>query len=144
MTLLKPEQIPTVGLDFMNHDHAAAAEQINTLYRLLRQARAGDKASEQQIEPLLTDMYAHSQSHFAREEAEMIRAGFPAYSCHKDEHERVLEELTQVLLQWQKDQHIERLEDYLNTTLCDWLINHISTMDTVTAMFVGRYNHSVA
>lgn len=144
MTLLKREQIPTVGLDFMNHDHQAAAEQINQLDQLIRQTRQGDKESQQQIEPLLKEIYTHSEHHFAHEEAEMVRVNFPAYECHKGEHERVLEELNQVLLQWQNNQDIEQLDDFLNTTLCHWLINHISTMDSVTAMFVGRYDHAVA
>ncbi|MBR9868852.1 MAG: hemerythrin family protein [Oceanospirillales bacterium] len=144
MTLLKREQIPVVGLDFMNHDHAAAAEQINQLDQLIQQTHKGDRESQQQIEPLLKEIYAHSKNHFAHEEAEMVRVNFPAYECHKGEHERVLEELAQILLQWQKNQNTDLLDDFLKTTLCHWLVNHISTMDNVTAMFVGRYDHSVA
>ncbi|WP_299198091.1 hemerythrin family protein [uncultured Amphritea sp.] len=144
MTLLTAEQIPTVGLDFMNHDHAEAVSQINRLDQLLRQAGTGDIAAEKQVEAVLTEIHEHSKSHFAREEAEMLRVDFPAYECHKGEHERVLAELVQVLQRWQQNSDIESLQGYLNSTLCRWLINHVSTMDSVTAMFVARYNHSVA
>lgn len=144
MTLLIAEQIPMVGLDFMNHDHAEAVSQINKLDQLIQQATAGDNTSEKQIAAVLTEMFEHSKSHFAREEAEMLRVDFPAYECHKGEHERVLAELVQVLQRWQQNSDIESLQGYLNSTLCRWLINHVATMDSVTAMFVARYNHSVA
>lgn len=144
MERLKAEQIPTVGLDFMNHDHAQATQQINTLDQLIQQSQAGDIDSQKEIEPLLINMYEHSQAHFAREEAEMVRVSFPAYGCHSEEHQRVLAELTQVLQQWQETEDLQQLANYLDKTLCRWLINHISTMDSVTAMFVDRFDQSAA
>ncbi|WP_428035535.1 bacteriohemerythrin [Amphritea sp.] len=144
MSLLTAEQIPTVGLEFMNHDHAEALKQINRLDQLILQTAAGDKAAEECISAVLTEISEHSTQHFAREEAEMLRVDFPAYGCHKAEHERVLAELARVLQQWQQNSDAEALQNYLHNTLCHWLINHVSTMDSVTAMFVARYNQSVA
>lgn len=144
MERLKAEQIPTVGLDFMNHDHAKATQQINMLDQLIQQSLAGNTDSQKEIEPLLINMYEHSEAHFAREEAEMVRVNFPAYGCHSDEHKRVLEELTQVLQHWQQSSDLQQLANYLDKTLCSWLINHISTMDSVTAMFIGRIDQSAA
>lgn len=142
MERLNAEQIPQVGLDFMNHDHAEASQQINRLDQLIQQSLDGQTQSQQEIEPLLIKIYAHTQAHFAREEAEMVRVNFPAYSCHSGEHQRLLNELTEVLRQWQHDSNLQQLASYLDTTLCSWLINHISTMDSVTAMFIGRFDHS--
>ncbi|WP_417224288.1 bacteriohemerythrin [Amphritea sp.] len=144
MTPLTTAQIPTVGLEFMNHDHAEAAQQINQLDYLISQANEGDNTALSAIEPLLTEIYAHNQSHFAREEAQMVRVGFPAYECHKGEHERVLEEFRQLLVQWQDHADLTLLAAYLNDILCQWLIQHISTMDSVTAMFVNRHDCSAA
>lgn len=144
MERLTAKQIPTVELDFMNHDHAEASQQINNLDQLIKDGLSGDLTSQDKIEPLLIAIYEHSETHFAREEAEMIRVNFPAYSCHSGEHKRVLEELSLVLQQWQQTGDLNQLAAYVDKTLCDWLINHISTMDTVTAMFVGRYDQTAA
>lgn len=146
MPLISDSQIPNVALDFMNNDHAEAATLINQLSLLL------DQAIEQGLTEVLCSMITdtlqqvnqHSQAHFAREEAEMLRTGFPAYGCHKSEHERVLSELTAVISLWQQQADLAQLIHYVRHTLPQWLGSHIATMDTVTAMFITRYDLSAA
>lgn len=144
MSLISPQQIPSVDLDFMNHDHAEATEQINQLYQLLVDIKEGDKAAADKVEPLLLAIYEHNEAHFGREEAEMVRVGFPAYGCHQGEHQRVLAEFREILKLWQETQDVELLYNYVTNTLPSWLQNHIATMDTVTAMFVSRHDLSAA
>ncbi|WP_432474074.1 bacteriohemerythrin [Amphritea sp. HPY] len=129
--------IPQVELDFMNTDHAAATSQINALDMLLSLVAEGDQESLDTVEATLQSVYQHSVEHFSREEAEMVRVGFPAYGCHKGEHERVLEELRAILQEWQQNKDINLLQNYVRNTLPGWLQAHVETMDTVTAMFVA-------
>lgn len=146
MPLIETSQIPTVALDFMNHDHAEAASQINQLDALLTEADSQGLTDplKAAIADELEHIYQHSEAHFAREEAEMVRTGFPAYGCHKGEHERVLLELQQIASLWQQDADVAMLSHYVKRGLPEWLGNHIATMDTVTAMFVTRHDLSAA
>jgi len=137
MPLIEDKVIPQVALDFMNEDHAEAVEQINHLDLLICQAMEGDQISQDAITTSLQEIYQHSVEHFAREEDQMERTGFPAFGCHKGEHERVLEELRAIAQEWQNNQDLVLLKNYVRNTLPQWLQNHVQTMDTVTAMFVA-------
>lgn len=135
MSNLPLESIPSVALDFMNEDHHEATLQMNALHAALANYTP---EQHQAICEQLEAVFQHSSEHFAREEAEMVRTGFPAYSCHKGEHERVLNELSSVLESWKSEMPAAQLADYLNNTLSPWFINHLQTMDTVTAMYVSQ------
>lgn len=138
MSSLPLTSIPSVMLDFMNDDHREATLMTNKLHTLLLDAQEVEGFDRALVTAALTEIYNHDKEHFAREEAEMERTGFPAYGCHKGEHERVLNELQDVLNAWQDGMAPEALETYLSETMVPWFINHINTMDTVTAMFVSR------
>lgn len=130
---LNPSVLPQVALDFMNEDHSEVVELINQLLLAL------DTGEDEEVTRLLQAFINHNREHFAREEEEMIRVNFPPYSCHKGEHERVLEELAGVSSLWATNQDRDALQNYLTDTAANWLVNHISTMDTVTAMFVSQH-----
>lgn len=138
MTSLPLESIPSVLLDFMNDDHREATLLTNKLYAQLQDLKSNPEANRDQATETLTAIFTHNKEHFGREEAEMERTGFPAYTCHKGEHERVLAELSEMLGQWQAGMEAEQLEQYLTGTAASWFINHINTMDTVTAMYVSQ------
>ncbi len=137
MELINGNNIPTVALDFMNEDHQEATVLANRLYQLIGEART-DSGALDKITSELTAFYQHNAEHFGREEAEMQRYGFPPYECHKGEHERVLEEMRTVLGQWEADKDLDALNNYLVNTVEPWFINHLGTMDTVTAMFIAN------
>lgn len=127
-------KLPRVTQSFMNDDHDHAAVILSALIQSL------ELGEEAEITRGLNRLQAHNREHFAREEAEMIRIAFPPYECHKSEHERVLAELAEEIEQWNVKKDSARLKHYLNITVSDWLINHINTMDTVTAMFISRHD----
>ncbi len=131
MPAITSETIPRVEVDFMNEDHLEAVELIG---RVQRAIKAIDMIK---ISAALETLYQHNVEHFAREEEQMLRLRFPPYACHKDEHERVLAELQQVINQWQQGQDCELLGHYLDDSLSSWLVDHINTMDRVTARFIS-------
>ncbi len=137
MTLLNLSAVPHVALDFMNDDHAIATEMANRLHQSITSARNGND-NNSHITQLLTDLYQHNAEHFAREETQMIKANFPPYDCHKGEHERVLAQMQEVLKTWQEAHDLSALEHYLSDVMVPWFIQHINTMDTVTAMYISR------
>ena len=133
MTQLDVKAIPQVAMDFMNDDHQEAVEIMNQVRTALV------SGTNEEIGTSLKAFFTHNKEHFAREEEQMVRFNFPPYSCHKGEHDRVLAELDREIDQWEADSDREKLGAYLNDTVVNWFLNHINTMDTVTAMFINQH-----
>lgn len=138
MTLLAAHTLPRVALDFMNEDHAEATQLINRIHEELEQLKGDGHEERTSVTALLEQFYEHNRSHFAHEQAEMERTGFPAYPVHKGEHERVLGEFKTVIEEWREGMSATSLQSYLADSVVPWFINHINTMDNVTAMFINR------
>ncbi len=132
-THIDPHSIPQVALNFMNEDHHEAVNLINSLL-IHAEAKNAEKVSES-----LQTFLEHNAEHFAREEEAMRQYNFPPYDCHKGEHERVLAELNQEIQYWNSHNDYDRIHDYITGTLVSWFINHLNTMDTVTAQFIKRF-----
>lgn len=137
MTLINLSAVPHVALDFMNDDHATATELANQLHQSITSVQNGND-NDSHITQLLTELYQHNAEHFSREEEQMVKANFPPYDCHKGEHERVLLQMQEVLQSWQDTHDLSALEHYLSDVMVPWFIQHINTMDTVTAMYISR------
>jgi hemerythrin len=135
MTHADTKLIPQVTVEFMNNDHEEAVEILDTILAAIENSTVDEVTSR------LEAFFAHNQIHFSREEEQMRRVNFPPYSCHKGEHDRVLFELAEAIEQWKERNDREYIAHYLNCTLWNWFINHIKTMDTVTAMFINQHAH---
>jgi hemerythrin len=125
-------ELPEVELEFMNDDHARVVELVNALVAQFDTATPDQAAVTQALVALQDDC----KTHFAREEALMEKYAFPPYGCHKGAHEAVLNEIATELQHWQSEQNITRLDAYIQQAFVPWLLNHVSTMDTVTALFI--------
>lgn len=130
MSQLPP--LPRVTQQFMNDDHDEAAALLTALVQQLADGNTDE------VTRGLDELLKHNREHFAREEAEMVRINFPPYGCHKGEHERVLAEMEQEISVWNAETDSARLHHYLTDTVVNWLQQHISSMDTVTAMFISQ------
>ena len=137
MTLIPKDAVPDVPVDFMNHDHAEAADLINDIDALLTEG-----AEPERIEMALVALFEHTREHFAREEEEMRAVGFPAYPLHKVEHDRILAELDEELATFGQSQDVGDIASYVRGVLPGWLLDHICTMDTVTAQFIAQSTSS--
>ncbi len=133
MLLLKDE-MPLVAMEFMNAVHLEDIEIINELFALIVAYDKG-KSSIEEINQKYQEWIAHTVEHFRGEEVMMVEKGFPPYAMHKGEHDRALDEMRGIFQEWQKTMDSSVLKIYLIEVLPFWLINHINTMDTVTARF---------
>lgn len=131
------EQVPKVALDFMNNDHEEATKLTNALLTLVGAADNGEN-NPQGISDTLQELLDHCKEHFAREEAQMQQVDFPPYPVHQGEHQRVLDLMEEQLKNWQKNEDLDQLKQYVEHDLPEWFIGHIETMDSVTAMFIAR------
>ncbi len=131
-TALPP--IPRVDAPFMNRVHDEEAEMLE---RLRLQLQAVEQGSDPvaSLDPLVDELLSHMIEHFEREERLMLQIGFPPYPMHKSAHDEMLETTRGVVEAWKKQPDTALLERFFLQQLPQWLEQHISTMDFVTARF---------
>ena len=131
MTLLtfKPEY--SVGIESMDHEHRELIRLINELYEEMKERH--DPAS---IEQFLGDIHAAISSHFALEERLMQRAGYEEYEAHKEDHEKLLDQIGDMMDEFDEDH--ERGARLLEQSLSSWFSSHFSTFD---ARLHGKLPH---
>ena len=137
MPKIDPAQVPQLPVPFMNADHAHEARLVNDLEDALAAHGRGAGSLSAVLERLAL-LAVHTREHFLREETLMREEGFPAYPVHKAEHDRVLAEMDAEARIFREKGDGVRLARYLFETLPAWFLNHIRTMDAVTAGFAAR------
>lgn len=136
MSLLTIDQVHHVAVDEMQHTHAEEINMLNTIDELAT-IYENDKTKQVELENRLDAYIAHVNAHFANEERLMRLYAFPPYPMHKAEHDRVLDELNGIVLRWKEHGDIDAIIAYLRQSV-EWIINHINTMDNMTAMYISQ------
>lgn len=137
MPRIAVEQVPQLPVAFMNADHAHEVTLVNDVEAALEAQRRGEGTLATVVERLSL-LAVHTREHFVREETAMREAGFPAYPVHRAEHDRVLAEMDAEARAFRESGDGARLSRYLAESLPAWFVNHIRTMDAVTAGFLAR------
>jgi hemerythrin len=130
------EVIPQVAVDFINEDHRREGQLVNELAQAITDHRAG-KGPAEAIAARWDALLVHTREHFGREEAAMQQTGFPPFAVHKGEHERVLAEMSAEGRSFRERGDVERLWRYVTVAVPAWFVEHIDTMDNVTAQFIA-------
>ncbi|MBN2896500.1 MAG: hemerythrin family protein [Campylobacterales bacterium] len=130
--MLSEAILPRVALPSMNDTHL---EELLLVNRLI--AAIGEKNIEA-TDALLEELIEHTLTHFGGEEEMMRSAQFPPYPMHKGEHDRALAELRAQVASWHNRRDFASLEYYITVTLPRWIVQHIQTMDNVTANFLAH------
>ena len=128
------EQLPLVAVPSMNDTHL---EELLIINKLDSAATSGDL---QTLSETLTALLEHTIEHFSNENKMMQEAHFPAFETHKSEHDRHLHELQSVIKYFKANQDPSAITAYIYGTLIPWLIHHIQTMDSMTALFLQQKN----
>ncbi|MBO0611462.1 bacteriohemerythrin [Thiothrix fructosivorans] len=131
------DALPNVAMPFMNTVHS---DELALVTRLL--ASLNNAAAPASIDAQISAWVEHTQVHFAREEHLMQEYNFFAAPCHQGEHEQALLQLLGVQQQWLRERDTAALLDYIQHWR-EWLQQHISTMDFVTAQFLSSFNIQV-
>jgi hemerythrin len=133
--LIDKRDIPEVAIASMNTTHENEIDIINTLYELITKNLEGQSV-ETNLAQAVETFATHVEEHFSGEEEMMEKTGFPAFSVHKNEHDRVRAELFGIIATWRENKNIQPLADYLKNIHPVWAKNHIATMDAMTAYFI--------
>lgn len=128
--MIRQEELPIVAIPSMNDTHL---EDIILINKLSNAAESKDANSASAI---FSELIEHTIVHFSGEEEMMQEKKFPAYLVHKAEHDRVLKELKAVGQRFDEEKDFELIKAYVDGALAPWLIQHVQTLDTVTAMFL--------
>ena len=136
MPLVDLDAIPSVPLDFVNADHREEGRLLNAVADAVGalEAGLGDAAATLASLAALRD---HTAAHFGREDDAMRLTGFPAFPIHHAEHVRVLVELDDEIRRFRETGDAARLKAWVLGDVPQWFVNHIQTMDLVTARFIA-------
>jgi hemerythrin len=136
MPIVEVDAIPRVAMPFQNEDHVAEARLLNRAADALSAHRDGRASAADVLAPVEA-LLAHTREHFAREDAVMLETGFPPYPVHQGEHARVLAGMQAEVEAFRAGGDAGRLWTYLTQAVPEWFVQHIETMDAVTAQFVA-------
>ena len=122
----------TIGLPDVDHEHRELIAMINALHESL-----GPVADVERIVAALGEIHARIAAHFALEEREMRRLNYISVSEHKDDHERLLDDILDIM------DVVESPADYdtgaFGRRLSKWFTEHFRTHDArLHRWLIGR------
>ncbi len=129
-TLFKWDDSFLIGIEELDHEHKVLIDDINRLHKEL--ARHDEKS---EIEKSLGDIYARMHAHFALEEHVMKEHGYKFFDEHKREHDELLDNYTEYMLQFLNDTGVSS-DNLIEDTLTHWIVNHIITSDKKMSLMV--------
>lgn len=124
MALIEWRDEFTIGIASVDYEHQGMIRMINKLHEEL----AGD-ASRDAVIDMLGDIHNLISAHFALEEKEMVEMGYGEFDSHKDDHERLLDEIRDIMDEVE-DGTAEGYEADLGRRLEAWFGEHFKTADS--------------
>ena len=134
MALLQWKDHYSVGIAAVDHEHRELIALINRLY---------DEAAAEGTKPAVVaffgDLLRGISAHFALEEQFMRERGYDQLPQHKGDHERLLDELRDIMEDFENDDEADRAE--LATRLDAWFSRHFETHDARLHKALGTHPH---
>ncbi len=121
MALIEWRQQFELGLPGVDHEHRELIAMINGLHRMLHEEN-GMSALE-----FLGEIDTRISAHFALEELEMREHRYAGYAAHKADHERLLNEIGDMLERESSGKRFDEAE--LSKLLAEWFGEHFATHD---------------
>lgn len=122
MALLQWKERYSVGIDAVDHEHRQLIDLINRLHDKLNE-RAGEAA----VSAFLGDLFAGISAHFALEERFMREHGYDQLRQHKNDHERLLDDIRDIMDEYEDD--ATTVSSELAARLEAWFSRHFETHD---------------
>jgi len=91
MALIEWRDAFRTGIPSVDHEHAELIGLLNLLHAEIIRQDAGA------VDRFLGELHDAIASHFALEEAVMREAGYPGLARHKEDHERLLDEIRDLM-----------------------------------------------
>jgi hemerythrin len=123
MALIEWRKEFETGVADVDHEHRELVDLINRLHESI--ASGSDRA---RITEFLGEVFARIAAHFALEESIMRKHAYDEYEAHKAEHEKLLDEIRDIM-DAQQDNPSSTYEEGLSFTVRDWFVNHFKSKD---------------
>ena len=122
MALIEWKDEFSVGVADVDHEHQELIGLINDLH----DAMSGEDASVTVMD-FLGEIYAHVAAHFALEEKIMRKQHYDQYQDHKDDHERLLDEIRDIMDDYEESAYFS--DEEFASQLGHWFTNHFKNKD---------------
>ncbi len=119
------------GVEEVDHEHQELVGLINDLHAALEAGAA--KAS---VGDFLGEVFARISAHFALEETVMRKHGYDEYAAHKADHEKLLDDLRDIMDAHEASQTFN-YQEALGHAVRDWFVNHFKTKDARLHRILG-------
>lgn len=120
------------GIEEIDKDHKAMVKLINDLYEAMQDGSGGAL-----LMPIFSALKRYTVTHFAKEEAFMVKCGAPAQEEHLKEHQMMITKLADLEQRHREGEAAISLQTL--TFLRDWLKNHICITDKKMADYYDEH-----
>jgi hemerythrin len=134
MPLLQWKDQYSVGIEAVDHEHKELIELIN---HLADEVLA--KGTTLVASAFFGDLIKGISAHFALEERFMRERGYDQLAQHKGDHERLLDEILNIMDEFEGDEAVNRAE--LAKRLDAWFSRHFETHDARLHKALGNHPH---
>jgi hemerythrin len=135
-SLIDEKIMPQVAMEFMQLEHDEILTRLKDFKILVTQQPDG-QSIKTEIELALEGIFKHTQSHFLHEEKNMKKYHYLPFNAHKAEHDQFLSGLMAARNEWINTQDLSALKLYLFVQVPAWFMQHLNSMDLVTARFIA-------
>ena len=111
-----------IGIEEVDFEHQELIGLINDSYN---EAKKEDSAMA--VIDSLGEIFSKISAHFALEEKEMRELKYDQYEDHKQDHERLLDKIRDIMDEYEDISTLDEKE--FGQRLTDWFVNHFSTKD---------------
>ncbi len=134
MALLEWRDEFSVGDEAVDHEHRELIDQVN-----LTAGAIETGGTEAEIDKAFGDLLRGISAHFAHEERQMRAARYDQTEAHKDDHERLIDALRDIMDddRGAPDAAAEALVEVLG----DWFTGHFATHDARLHRALGPHAH---
>jgi hemerythrin len=132
MGLLHWDKRYSIGIEAIDHEHRELVDLINRLYE---EARA--RGSKVAVLGFFGDLFKAISAHFALEERVMRERGYDQLMQHKNDHERLLDEIRDIMEDYETTDLFD--EQLLAQRLDAWFSRHFETHDARLHHALGRH-----
>ena len=130
--LWKPEY--SVGDPAVDHEHRELIALVNLAAADILEGRP-----DADVDRCLGDLYRAVSAHFALEEQQMRRAGYGEYPPHKEDHERLLDSLRDIMDEARPGDATTATR--MTSALEAWFTDHFRTHDARLHKTLGPHGH---
>ncbi len=123
MTIIEWRKEFETGNGAVDYEHRELVSLLNELMETVSDGEPTDEALD-----FLGEVNARISGHFALEESEMQRAEYDEYEDHKEDHERLLDDILDLMDAYENGTYVDKIDDF-SARLHDWFVNHFKTKD---------------